>query len=369
VFPPTSIGGVERYLMYLCESLKRHDFSLAILTRYYPPLSRKRHFPAYSVYRVGFNPFPYTTRRYISEFVKLTGDFFSFSFLGFFDAIKFAKEYEIVHSQLGFESDLSLGAKMARKLKKKFVVTVHGRFGSEPEDLRIRPSLMKELRRANFTIVNRKQTYDFLSGEGLDKIILLRNPIPVTEYKRPSSFKRKSRIVRVLFIGRLSYRRGVHIAIKSFAHAVMSFPKIELCVIGEGPMKASLVSYVKKRGLQDKVKFLGKQLQIKSHLWHNDIFLAPSPIANSPSLSLREAMASGLAVIATDVEETKDVVLPYKTGLLVQSSYYDVGEAILELAQNEKLRRTLSLSAVKFAERNFDVALYTKELRRIYITL
>lgn len=367
-FPPTSIGGVERYLLYISESLKKHGFSSAILTRYYPPLPKKEQCSHYSLHRIGLNPFPYTTKRYISGFIGITGDLFTYSFLGFYEAMKIVKRFDVVHSQLGGVSDVALGAKLATKLKKRFIVTIHGKFGQEPEDLPQKKGLFQNLSKADFLIVNRKETYNFLIEHDLKNITIMQNPIPVKKYKRPNNFKdkRQGKEVKVLFIGRLTYRRGPHIAIQGFTHAAKKFPDIKLWVVGEGTLKSSLMSYVKKIGLQKKVVFFGEQLDIKQFLWNSDIFLATSPIANSPSLSLREAMAAGLAVIATDVEETRDVVIPGKTGIVVPLAPHKVGDAILTLAQDKNLRRRLSESATEYAKRNFDVDNYVRKLAAIY---
>ena len=368
-FPPVSIGGVERYLLNISEGLKKYDFSSVILTRYYPPLTKKDKCSHYSLYRIGLNPFPFTTKRYISGFIEITGDLFTFSFLGFYEALKIAKKFDIVHSQLGRMYDVHLGAKLATKLKKPFIVTVHGRFGQEPGDIHPEERLFQDLSKADYLIVNREKTYNFLIDHDLRNIAIMQNAVPVHEYERPEDlkYKRQGNKVRVLFIGRLVHRRGPRIALQGFAYATKKFPDIELWVVGEGSLKSSLMFYVKELGLQKQVVFLGKQLDVKQLLWSCDIFLATSSVANSPSLSLREAMAAGLAVVATDVEKTKSIVIPYKTGILVPPrDPSKLGKAIVTLARDNGLRKQLSKAATEYAERNFDMYSYTKKLVAVY---
>jgi glycosyltransferase involved in cell wall biosynthesis len=114
------------------------------------------------------------------------------------------------------------------------------------------------------------------------------------------------------------------------------------------------------------VIFWGKREDVRHFLWSADAFLAVSPIANSPSLALREAMAAGLPVIATDVEATREIVRPFETGIVVPPSPREIGEAMLLLAENVDLRRELALKCVELAKRRFDVRVHVDALERIY---
>ena len=123
---------------------------------------------------------------------------------------------------------------------------------------------------------------------------------------------------------------------------------------------------MKDNGLSDRVVFFGKQLDVRRFLWSADIFLATSPIANFPSLSLREAIAAGLPTIATDVDETKTIVIPNVNGAIVKADAESIADAILYLANNDSLRKKFSLNAAKFAEEHFDMGLCCKRLFEIF---
>jgi glycosyltransferase involved in cell wall biosynthesis len=170
----------------------------------------------------------------------------------------------------------------------------------------------------------------------------------------------------VLFLGRLNTRRGPQIALPGFFYAINQNPNLELWIVGDGPLFQSLVKTARTSGLSNKVKFYGKKHNIRRILWDCDIFLATSPIANSPSLALREAMAAGLAIIATDVEDTSYIVQNNKTGILVPPETNAIGEAILKLQSKDKTRTSLSQSATIFAKENFSLDSYIKSLLDIY---
>lgn len=281
--------------------------------------------------------------------------------------MKIVKDCDIIHAQLGGVADVCLGAKLATRLKKPLVVTIHGKFGNELEDIFPEERLLNELGKADLLIVNRDGTCNFLKKCGFENILTMYNPIPVNKYRSPYKLKkRQDDKIRVLFIGRLTYRRGAHLSIRGFAHATRNCPNIELSVVGDGPLKAPLASYVEKLGIQKSVIFLGKQLDVRPFLWSSDIFLATSPIANFPSLSLREAMAAGLAVVATDVSETRNLIEPHKTCALVPPNARRIGEAITLLVSDERLCKSLSKAATTYAEENFDIDTYIRKLVTIY---
>jgi len=364
------MGGVERYLLYLSDCLTKKGFSSIILTRYYPPLPKKEKHANYTLYRIGLSPFPKVYRRYMSGFQDFLGDHFTYSFLGFYEAIKLLEKIDIVHPQLGGEYDVFLGMKLASKLKKPLIITVHGKFGHEPEDILPSEKLLRILKQADFVIVNRKTSYDFLINQNITKLIMMENPIPTYRYKKPENLENFNKAsngkIRVLFIGRLTYRRGAHIAVHSFIQAAKKNSDIILWIIGDGPLKSPLIKFIEKEGLCKRVVFFGKQFDIRRFLWGSDIFLAPSPIDNFPSLSLREAMAAGLPIIATDVGETRDLIEHNGNGIIVPLESAKIAEAILALTSNEKLRRRLSESARKYAEEKFDISSYCSTLLKIY---
>jgi glycosyltransferase involved in cell wall biosynthesis len=367
-FPPLFAGGVERYLMNISRGLKEFDISSTILTMYYPPLSRSEQTNDYSLLRIGANPFPKLPNvRYINGFMRLITNRFTYGFFGFYEGMKIAATSDIICPQLGGsdEEDMYLGVKLANTLKKPCIVTVHGRFGQTNEDIRPTPRLVKTLHATDLAIVNRPSAQEFISNN-ITKSILMQNPIPIHEFKRPLNFtKFDPHRIHVLFVGRLTRRRGPDLALEGFIKAAKKNPLIDLWIVGEGELQGSLIKRAKDAGLSDRVFFFGKQLDVRKFLWSSDIFLATSPIANFPSLSLREAMAAGLCSIATDVDETKTIVIPEQTGAIVNVNSGSIAEAILDLANDDDLRNKLSLNAVTFAENHFNMRLYCQRLSGI----
>jgi len=86
----------------------------------------------------------------------------------------------------------------------------------------------------------------------------------------------------------------------------------------------------------------------------SDIFVNPSHSEGLPT-SVLEAGAAGLAIVATDVGGTKEIIDDGKTGFLVSPSDKEaLKEKICQLIENKKLREDFGRNIHKFVKENFD---------------
>jgi glycosyltransferase involved in cell wall biosynthesis len=74
------------------------------------------------------------------------------------------------------------------------------------------------------------------------------------------------------------------------------------------------------------------------------------------SWSLREALACGCAIVASDVESVAEFIADGKNGLLVPGlDAPKVASAILRLLDDDKLNKRLRIAARKYAEKHLDM--------------
>jgi len=101
----------------------------------------------------------------------------------------------------------------------------------------------------------------------------------------------------------------------------------KLIIVGEGPEKEPAEELCRKKGIQDKVLFLGNSSEINKILCFSDLFLLPSE-KESFGLAALEAMASGVPVISSNTGGLSEVNLQGESGFL--SNVANVSE----MAQN-----------------------------------
>jgi len=178
--------------------------------------------------------------------------------------------------------------------------------------------------------------------------------------------RRQSAIKRVLFIGRLTTFKGPLILLKAIPRVLKKIPYAHFLFVGDGVQRKMLEDLVTRLDLQRNVKFMGQQKETAKYLRNSDIFVACSPIENYISSSLCEAMASGLAIVATDVGYTSLVIKHRETGILCKPTPDDISEKIVLLLENNELRTRLGNNAKMFASKYLDTKINSAKIEKIY---
>jgi hypothetical protein len=122
----------------------------------------------------------------------------------------------------------------------------------------------------------------------------------------------------ILYVGQLQRKKGLY----DLLEAISLLSDREDClfvIIGKGPEEEGLKRSAKRLGIERSVRFEGQQLGEALSKWYSlaDVFVLPSWMEGRPTV-IYEAMASGCAVIATDVSGIPEQVKDGHTGLLVR---------------------------------------------------
>ena len=116
----------------------------------------------------------------------------------------------------------------------------------------------------------------------------------------------------VISVGRLSQEKDYATLLRALAE--LQGPRLFL--VGHGPSRPELEALAAQLGLGERVVFLGERGDVPRLLAACDLF-ALSSLTEGISMALLEAMAGGLAVVATAVGGTPELVAPGENGLLV----------------------------------------------------
>ena len=130
-------------------------------------------------------------------------------------------------------------------------------------------------------------------------------------------------------------------AIRAFAHAAEQFSDARLCLVGDGPQRSTMESLTQELGLQTQVMFLGVRDDIAKLLPGADVFMLSS-VSEGVSVTLLEAMSTGLAIAATDVGGNGEVVEHKETGLLSpRGDAQALGKHLVTLLTDDEKRRAM----------------------------
>ncbi len=170
--------------------------------------------------------------------------------------------------------------------------------------------------------------------------------------------------VELLAVGRLVAKKGFDVLID--AVRLLDFDW-RLRIVGDGPLLHSLQRAARDNAVAHRIEFLGARTHAElPSLYHRaDIVAVPSVIDTEgdrdglPNVVL-EAMACGLAIVASDVAAIPTAIEHRVTGLLVDpGDAHGLTNALSEFAKDTDLRAELGLNARSRAESNFGLAACT----------
>ncbi len=159
-----------------------------------------------------------------------------------------------------------------------------------------------------------------------------------------------------LTVGRLEPVKNHLELLCAFREVAAVHPHARLLIAGQGPLQAAIEQRIAELGLAERVHLLGVRRDIPDLLNATDAFVLPSLWEGMP-LTLLEASATALPIVATDVGGNSEVVLDGKTGYLVPPQEAKaLTQAMLRvmlLSENDRI--AMGLAGREHVVQNFDL--------------
>ncbi|MBJ6367821.1 glycosyltransferase [Snuella sedimenti] len=180
--------------------------------------------------------------------------------------------------------------------------------------------------------------------------------------------------IKIVCVARLVEKKGLIYLLGAIDGLVKEGVSIECTIIGEGPLKETLIDYIKRHGLLEHVTLLDFQPQevVKQILLESDIFVLPSIIAENgdrdglPNVIV-EAMLLGVPVISTAISAIPEMVEDRQTGLLVKDKdARAIAMAVQELIYDQNLYRTIAEKAKKKIKSELEIGHCTDNLVTVF---
>ncbi|WP_055045631.1 glycosyltransferase family 4 protein [Devosia sp. A16] len=259
-------------------------------------------------------------------------------------------------------------ARAARWLGVPYVLHLHG--GDypnfwKPDDSRLSRAIRRMFAGAARIIVLGETWRRFVSSrapEVADKIVVLPNAAAQPSLPHVGGGER----VHILFLGRIGDLKGV----PQLGEALNRMRHLEgwrATIAGDGHVEAARAKAA-EYGLAERVDLPGwvDGQRVAELIASADILVLPSFTENLP-LSIIEAMASGLAVVATPVGAVPDIVRDGETGLLVPAGDVEaLTAALTRLAEDKPLRERLGAAALQLHRERLDLAPYARAVADVW---
>ncbi|MBI4085885.1 MAG: glycosyltransferase [Candidatus Liptonbacteria bacterium] len=199
------------------------------------------------------------------------------------------------------------------------------------------------------------------------------NPVD-TKFFRPLSAKNNNELKRkfglaypaVVYAGRFAPEKKMDVLFKAFGIVRKTIPSATLAVAGHGVTKDSLQSLSKTLGMEKNVVFTGTLSKpVLAELYHAAELSATASTSEVQSITMLEAMASGLPVVGVNARGLGEHI-NVKNGLLAEpDDPEDLARKILLLLKKDSLRKKLGAGAAVFAQ-NFTTERIATDWEQIY---
>lgn len=366
-----AIGGSERQALELSRSLAARGIKVTVLTRRAGDLPAEEDLGGVRVLRLGvFGP------RAVDSALFMVKSFFWLLLNG--------AGYDAVHVHLA--SSPAVAAVAAGWLTgKKTLVKLGGGRGVDEITLSM-GSLLGRLKLAFFRaarpelLVMNAEVYDWLKGTPEFSALRLRrfrNGVDTGRYTPPLYNEKINAKTALgldnsqlfLFVGRLSPEKRVKEFIEAWAELLReeaASPKARLLIVGGGPEEAALRGAIAALGVSGSVTLAGPKSDLLPYYQAADAFILPS-ISEGLSNSMLEAMACGVAILASRVGGAKEAIAPGVSGCLFDPlNRAELKDCLRGFMADRSLAVRLGERARKTAVEKYSMARVTDEVLAIY---
>lgn len=175
--------------------------------------------------------------------------------------------------------------------------------------------------------------------------------------------------VIIIIVARLAPVKNHRFLINTFKELSKKYPNAKLMIVGDGPLRNELEDLTAELQLGDKVNFMGDRNDVPKLLQAAD-FATLSSLSEGISLTILEAMSTGLPVVATAVGGNPSIITDGEDGYLADSGDLEAYSNCLEkLVDSCELRIEMGRKARETIVAKWSLNIMTKKYEELYAEL
>jgi glycosyltransferase involved in cell wall biosynthesis len=273
---------------------------------------------------------------------------------------------EILHASSSKAGVLGRLAAAATRVPIRFF-TVHGWAFSAYSGLtsllyRVADRLMEPLTTVTICVSENERAAGVEAGTcSAERSVVIRNAVDVSAAPRS---RHDRPIPRLIAVGRLKAPKDLVTLIRAFA--ALPEGTFEALIVGDGPDRGAVEAEIRAHGLDERVRLVGERSDVQALLADSDLFVLSSRSEGLP-VSVLEAMAAELPVVASSVGGLAELVVDGETGILVPlGDALALAAALGRLIEDRELRRRLGAAGRARAQASFDLATFRQAHVELY---
>ncbi len=211
-----------------------------------------------------------------------------------------------------------------------------------------------------------------------DRVYVVRNGIDTARFRQASPQRAAWKAVLgvpsseplITTVARMYFPKDFDTLLRAFDLVRAQQLQAHLLIVGDGPYRPRVEAQIAELGLEHNVTLAGIRRDVDRVLAASDLFVLSTTEGEGLPLTILEAMASALPVVASDVAGIGEAVVQGETGLLVPpKDPSTLSESILELLSDLEKATTLGQKGLARVRGSFTVEKMVRETAAIYTKL
>ena len=359
-----NVGGVERVIEELYPRLVRRGHTVTVLTFRTCSAPTFESWQGLTIHRVS-----------ALNMTQWFGVQFMFSIQVFSTLLRLVNSFrpDFVHAHNLFFRTTEVAAMLRMIFRIPLITTLH--LGKAEGDGRLLNTLIRAyestlgrfiVRRSDHIVAvsNAVAEHARRMGGHLNSVAVIPNGVDTSVFYSGTDQSSIGKII--LFVARLVSNKGPEALIRAAPLVLAQHPQAQFVLVGDGPLRVRLQEQVSQLGIGHAVQFLGLRHDVPDLMRRATLFVRPSTLEGMP-LTVLEAMASALPVVATPVGGTAELVKDGVNGYLVPVGDHGVlANSIIKLLDNCALAREMGRQGREIVEASYSWDVVTEQTERVY---
>jgi glycosyltransferase involved in cell wall biosynthesis len=234
--------------------------------------------------------------------------------------------------------------------------------------VRFMQSLLERIQVVVIVLSSRMSNYLANHDLRLPDIQIIPNGVDITRFSPlddNDAFVEDGRAQVVICVSKMRYEKGIDVLLQAWRLVLERAPLARLIIVGSGPLQAQIECMANALSIAESIEFAGLQNDVPAQLHRGSIGVLPSRWEGMPN-ALLEAMACGLACVATAVSGSEDIIQYGYNGLLVEPQDYEgMALALLTLLGDPELVEKYGRAARVTTEKHYSL----EHITNMYIEL
>ncbi|HTU96981.1 MAG TPA: glycosyltransferase, partial [Solirubrobacteraceae bacterium] len=255
-------------------------------------------------------------------------------------------EPELLHAHFGWTAPIA--TRLQRQLRVPMVATFHA------TDVTVWPTESRYGRRNSYDAFFDVLSHAFVVSEYIGEVVrnlgyrgtmeVLPAGVQLARFPYSPGEAPRDGVLRLLYVGRLTLRKGLDVLLRALPTVVEAFPDTSLEVVGAGVEERQFQELAESLGVEHRVRFVGPQsadaifeAMTRSHVLVLPSRVMPNGEVEGSPVIMKEAMAVGVPVVAARSGGSAEVLPPaYRDEAVPADDSMALGDRVVAVASSSQ---------------------------------